>query len=125
MGDSSDNIPGVPKVGPKTAVKWINEYGSLDAVMKNADEIGGKVGENLRSSLEQLPLSRTLTTIKYDVPLPVDLHSLTPSEPDNTALAAYFTELEFKAWREELQAGSAAEEASPSVAPTRTRWPTR
>jgi len=118
MGDSVDNIPGVPKVGPKTAAKWLNQYGSLDAIMEQSDNITGKVGENLRSSLEQLPLSRTLTTIKCDVPLPVDLHSLTPSEPDNTALAAYFTELEFKAWREELQAGSAAEEASPSVAPT-------
>jgi len=118
MGDSVDNIPGVPKVGPKTAAKWLNQYGSLDAIIEQSDNITGKVGENLRSSLEQLPLSRTLTTIKCDVPLPVDLHSLTPSEPDNTALAAYFTELEFKAWREELQAGSAAEEASPSVAPT-------
>ena len=64
MGDSVDNIPGVPKCGPKTAAKWIGEYGSLDGVIANADKIKGKVGEYLRASLKQLPLSRELTTIK-------------------------------------------------------------
>ena len=63
MGDTVDNIPGVPKVGPKTAAKWLTQFGSLDEVMARADEIKGKVGENLRDSLEQLPLSRALTTI--------------------------------------------------------------
>jgi DNA polymerase-1 len=69
MGDSVDNIPGVPKCGPKTAAKWINEYGSLDGVIANADKIKGKIGEHLRASLDQLPLSRELTTIKTDVAL--------------------------------------------------------
>ena len=69
MGDKSDNIPGVPKVGPKTAVKWLNEYGSLSNIVENAEKVKGKVGENLRDSLEQLPLSQLLATIKLDVEL--------------------------------------------------------
>ena len=76
MGDSVDNIPGVPKCGPKTAAKWIGEYGDLEAVISNADAIKGKVGENLRAALDQLPLARELTTIKRDVDLelgPTDL----------------------------------------------------
>ena len=64
MGDTVDNIPGVPKVGPKTAAKWLNEFGSLESLIDRAAEIKGKVGENLRNSLEQLPLSKALTTIK-------------------------------------------------------------
>ena len=69
VGDSVDNIPGVPKCGPKTAVKWLTQYETLDNLMENADEIKGKVGENLRNTLEQLPLSKTLATIKLDVEL--------------------------------------------------------
>ena len=69
MGDSVDNIPGVEKCGPKTAAKWLQEYGSLQAVIANADKIGGKIGENLRAALPQLPLSRKLATIKTDVAL--------------------------------------------------------
>ena len=64
MGDTADNVPGVPKVGPKTAVKWLNQYGSLDAVIAHADDIKGKVGENLREFLPQLPLSRELVTLE-------------------------------------------------------------
>ncbi len=67
VGDSADNIPGVPKCGPKTAAKWLGEYDTLDAIVANADKIGGKVGENLRAALSQLPLSRQLATIKIDV----------------------------------------------------------
>jgi DNA polymerase-1 len=63
MGDTVDNIPGVPKVGPKTAAKWLQEYGSLDNIIANAEQVKGKIGENLRASLGQLPLSRELTTI--------------------------------------------------------------
>jgi DNA polymerase-1 len=80
MGDTSDNIPGIPKVGPKTAAKWINEYGSLDAVIEHADEIKGKVGESLRSHLEDLTLSRALVTIKCDVNLATSLRELTLHE---------------------------------------------
>ena len=82
MGDSSDNIPGVPKVGPKTAVKWLSEFGSLDEVVAHADAIKGKVGENLRNFLNDLPLSKELVTIKLDVELPELPEALKPSEPD-------------------------------------------
>ncbi len=114
MGDSVDNIPGVPKVGPKTAAKWLNEYGSLDAIMAQADDIKGKVGESLRNSLEQLPLSRELTTIKCDVELDVGVADLVPQEPDNEVLLRHFTELEFKSWREELESGASG--PTPTVA---------
>lgn len=102
MGDSVDNIPGVPNVGPKTAVKWLKEYGSLDGIVAHAQEIKGKVGDNLRAHLKELPLSRQLTTIRLDVPLtlkPLDLRR----EPINTdALIAKLKHLEFKSWLAEL-----------------------
>ena len=102
MGDSSDNIPGVPKVGPKTAAKWLGQYGSLQQVIENADGIKGKVGENLRASLDLLPLSYQLATIKLDVMLDFSLESLrqTPSNPD--VLLSLFKNLEFKTWVAEL-----------------------
>ena len=90
MGDKVDNIPGVPSVGPKTAAKWLNQYGSLDELMSRADEVKGKVGENLRDSLEQLPLSRTLTTIKCDVELELGMADLCAPQPDEEALLALF-----------------------------------
>ena len=108
MGDSSDNIPGVPKVGPKTAVKWLNQYGSLNDVINNADDIKGKVGENLRDFLEQLPLSRELATIKCDVELPADPQSLILNPPDNEQLKTMFAELEFRTWLSEVLSGSSA-----------------
>ncbi|TSA02283.1 MAG: DNA polymerase I, partial [Methylococcus sp.] len=84
VGDTSDNIPGVPKVGPKTAAKWLREYGSLDHLMAKAEEISGKVGESLRESLGQIPLSRELATIKCDLKLPLtpDQLSLSPVDLD-------------------------------------------
>jgi len=69
VGDTSDNVPGIEKVGPKTAVKWLVDYGNLDKIIKNSEKIPGKVGENLRNGLDQLRLSRELVTIKKDVPL--------------------------------------------------------
>ena len=110
MGDTSDNIPGVPKVGPKTAAKWLNQYGSLDKVIASADEIKGKVGENLRATLDQLPLSRTLTTIKCDVTLDVGVPDLGPPQPDNDALLALFESYQFKTWAEQLGGGAAKPE---------------
>jgi DNA polymerase-1 len=104
MGDTSDNIPGVPKVGPKTAAKWLNEYGTLEDVITNADNVKGKVGESLRDSLEQLPLSQALTTIKCDVELELSLTDLVTTEPDKDALSAQFTRFEFKGWLEEINA---------------------
>ena len=112
MGDSVDNIPGVSKVGPKTAAKWLNQYGSLDELMANADEVKGKVGENLRNSLEQLPLSRALTQIKCDVDLPLHFADLVPTEPDLTVLGRFYREFEFKSWLEEVNSADAATDAA-------------
>ncbi len=98
IGDTSDNIPGVPKVGPKTAVKWLAEYKSVDAVMANADKITGKVGENLRASLDFLPLSKQLVTIKCDVALDETPTTLNRTEPDSDALRDLFSQFEFKTW---------------------------
>lgn len=106
VGDTSDNIPGVPKVGPKTAVKWIQQYGSLDGVRENADNIGGKVGENLRANLKQLDDSQFLTTIKCDVDLHEDPESLTMEEPDREQLINLVRECELKTWLKELTAES-------------------
>ncbi|HAH79651.1 MAG TPA: DNA polymerase I, partial [Gammaproteobacteria bacterium] len=115
MGDSVDNIPGVPKVGPKTAAKWLSEYGSLDELMQRAEEIKGKIGENLRASLEQLPLSRALTQIKCDVELALSLEQLQQTEPDHDYLRTAFTRLEFKSWLEALETGASAVDAAPPV----------
>jgi DNA polymerase-1 len=94
VGDSVDNIPGVPKCGPKTAAKWIHTYGSLDGVIAHASEIKGKVGEYLRASLDRLPVSRALTTIKLDVKLDVAPTDLRPAEPDVEGLRGWYTRLE-------------------------------
>ncbi|HFD92068.1 MAG TPA: DNA polymerase I [Gammaproteobacteria bacterium] len=102
IGDTSDNIPGIPGVGPKTAAKWLREYGSLDEIMRHADEIKGKIGEKLRANLDLIPLSRQLATIKCDVPLEVSPETLRCTEPDQDALRALFQRLEFRRWLEEL-----------------------
>ncbi len=115
VGDTSDNIPGVPKVGPKTAAKWLNEYGSLDAIIAHADEIKGKVGESLRASLDTLALSRQLATIRCDVELEEDPASLRRREPDRDALREWYKKLEFNTWLRQLDEG-VAPEASPSAA---------
>ena len=106
MGDTVDNIPGVPKVGPKTATKWLGEYGSLDELIAHSGEIKGKVGENLRDSLGMLPLSRQLASIRCDVELGVAVNDLTPRQPDETTLREYFEHYEFKPWLEELGGGT-------------------
>ncbi len=98
VGDSVDNIPGVPKVGPTTAVKWLKQYGTLDNIIEHADEIGGKVGENLRAALAQLPVSRALLTVKCDVPLAVTPLDLQPRPANVEALRDIYKKLEFKAW---------------------------
>ncbi len=108
VGDTVDNVPGVPKVGPKTAVKWLREYGSLDGVVAHANEIGGKVGESLRESLDRLPLSRELVTIKCDVDLDVGPDDLERIAPDDARLRDLYAELEFKSWLAEILAGEGA-----------------
>jgi len=102
IGDSSDNIPGVPGVGPKTAVKWLNEYGSLDAIVARAADIPGKAGESLRAALANLPLSRQLATIKCDVPLGLAPRELTRQPPDEPRLRELYSRLEFKSWLAQL-----------------------
>jgi len=111
VGDSVDNIPGVPKCGPKTAVKWLTEYNSLDELMQRADEIKGKVGENLRNSLDQLPLSRKLTTIQRQLELAVGPQDLTPNEPDVEALTGLYEWLESKRLLESVAPQSAPKPA--------------
>jgi DNA polymerase-1 len=116
VGDAVDNVPGVPKVGPKTAVKWLKEYGSLDGIIAHADEIGGKVGESLRGCLDRLPLSRQLVTIKCDVALDVDPDNLERKAPDKSQLRELYADLEFKTWLAEILAGQeAAVEDKPEV----------
>ncbi|MEL6710816.1 MAG: DNA polymerase I [Pseudomonadota bacterium] len=94
MGDSVDNIPGIPKCGPKTAAKWLAEYTSLDNLIAQAAQIKGKVGENLRVNLDQLALSRQLTTIKCDVPLPHQVTELQPQPADTAGLKTLYQRLE-------------------------------
>jgi len=115
MGDTVDNIPGVDKVGPKTAAKWLDQYGSLDGVMAAADEIKGKVGENLRAALDQLPLSRELTRINCDLDLDLHVSDLQPAPPDEDALRELFRRLEFKAWLAELEGGDAQADGAPGA----------
>jgi DNA polymerase-1 len=113
MGDAVDNIPGVPKVGPKTAAKWLQEYGTLDNLIARADEIKGKIGDNLREALGQLPLSRELTTIKCDVALHYSLDELKRKEPDMAALKNQLGHLGFSSWLKTLNGDSST--PSPAV----------
>jgi DNA polymerase-1 len=110
VGDTSDGVPGVSKVGPKTAVKWLDAYGSLDAIVAHANEIGGAVGENLRKHLDFLPLGVKLVTVVCDLPLPQTVTELTPLSPDKDKLAELYARLEFKGWLRELS-GEKAEPA--------------
>jgi len=102
IGDTSDNIPGVPKVGPKTAVKWLTQYGSMNEIISHAEDIKGKVGENLRECLEQLPMSYELATIVCDVKLEQSPNELNLREPEKDQLKKIYTELELKNWLSEL-----------------------
>ncbi len=102
IGDTSDNVPGVAKVGPKTAQKWLHQYGSLDTLIEHADEIAGKVGANLRDSLDVLPLSRQLVTVKRDVKLDVDPTDLRADPADKDKLKKLYARLEFQSWLAEL-----------------------
>ncbi len=102
IGDKSDNVPGVDKVGPKTAVKWLNEYSDIQGVKENSESIGGKVGENLRSSIEMLDLAHELVKIKTDVELELGIEDLERLEPDTEKLTEIYKELEFNAWLQEV-----------------------
>ncbi len=110
MGDAVDNVPGVPKCGPKTAAKWLSEFGSLDGVIANADKVSGKIGESLRATLPQLPLSRELTRVKTDVALDLKPSDLKLGAPDNSKLREMYARYEFKAALKELDAVNTASE---------------
>ncbi|MGB0128539.1 MAG: DNA polymerase I [Rhodocyclaceae bacterium] len=118
VGDAVDNVPGVEKVGPKTAVKWLQQYGTLDDILARAEDIGGVVGQNLRKARDFLPLGRKLLTVVCDLALPVDLTDLSPGAPDKAQLAELFARLEFKTWLRELDKQGLVSEATgaPSVA---------
>lgn len=115
VGDSVDNIPGVEKVGPKTAVKWLNQYGSLNNLIAHAHEIKGVVGENLRKALDWLQVSRELLTIKCDVPLAMGWQDLVAAPLDVARLMALYEHLEFRSWLRELRQSDS--ETGPATIP--------
>lgn len=120
VGDSVDNVPGVPKVGPKTAVKWLTEYGSLDGVIEHAEEIKGKVGESLRASLDQIPLSRQLVTLKTDVSLDITPTDLVQKKADIDKLIELYSRWEFRSWLKNLETKDGAEPSTQDVEDTKT-----
>ncbi|MCB1624679.1 MAG: DNA polymerase I, partial [Pseudomonadales bacterium] len=116
VGDSSDNIPGIDKVGPKTAAKWLGQYHSLDAIIEHAADIPGKVGENLRAGLATLELARKLATIRTDVELPLSLAELNRGAPDTESLRALYTRLELRSLLKQLDGGATdASSAAPAA----------
>ncbi|RPI42185.1 MAG: DNA polymerase I, partial [Betaproteobacteria bacterium] len=123
VGDAVDNVPGVEKVGPKTAVKWLQQYGTLEGVIAHAGEIGGVVGENLRKALGWLPKARELLTVKCDVALPVKVEDLVFCPPDTVRLTELFDTLEFKALRREVAEG--ADAAAPVSVSSKPSTPIR
>jgi DNA polymerase-1 len=119
VGDTSDNIPGVPKVGAKTAAKWLNLYASADGIVEHADDIGGKVGESLREHIEQLRLSQQLATIKLDVELPLSINELQPSPADAADLKKIYTRYELRTLLRQLEEQDATT-SGPDVAAATT-----
>lgn len=118
VGDTSDNIPGVPKVGAKTAAKWLNQYGSADEIISHADEVTGKVGESLRENIDRLKLSQMLATIRLDVELPVSLDDLKPTPADSNRLREMYSRFELRTLLQQLgqdQEGELAEQISPAI----------
>jgi DNA polymerase-1 len=111
VGDSSDNIPGVPRVGAKTAAKWLNQYPNADDIIENADDIKGKVGESLRENIEQLRLSQELATIRQDLDLPGDMDEFRPGDADVDALREIYGRYELRTLLRQLDS-EAAEAAS-------------
>ncbi len=115
IGDSIDNVPGVPKVGPKTAAKWLAEHGTLDNVIANADKIGGSVGENLRASLSWLPQGRRLLTVKTDCALPLAAQDLVIRPPEADKLRELYERFEFKAWLKDSAQNEAEVPSTPAM----------
>ncbi len=103
IGDKVDNVPGVEKVGPKTAVKWLQEYGTLDGIIENADNITGKVGENLREALGWLPTAKELITIRCDIGIQDNLADLAPRPLNKTKLLELFDRFELRSWKRDVE----------------------
>jgi DNA polymerase-1 len=125
-GDAVDNVPGVAKVGPKTAAKWLAEYGTLDEVIAHAGDIGGVVGENLRAALDWLPQGRKLLTVRTDCTLPVAPTGLTLQPVDAGKLKSLLERFEFKTWLKDLEGGrndTAAQPSAPQIAPAPSAAP--
>ncbi|HET9045845.1 MAG TPA: DNA polymerase I [Casimicrobiaceae bacterium] len=120
-GDAVDNVPGVPKVGPKTAAKWLAQYDTLDNVIAHASEIGGVVGENLRGALEWLPQGRKLLTVKVDCELPVAPRDLVLTPPDTKRLRELYGRYEFKSWLRDMGDDSNAPDAAGAIAKAAAR----
>ena len=114
VGDAVDNIPGVPKVGPKTAAKWLAEHGTLDQVIANAGSIGGAVGENLRAALSWLPQGKRLLTVKTDCTLPFAPHELVIQPHDPEKLRELYERFEFRSWLKDVAQNNA--EVPPAIA---------
>ena len=115
VGDAVDNIPGVPKCGPKTAAKWLAEYGTLEGVIANADKIGGKIGESLRATVPRLPLNRQLATIRVHVPLQERYGDLAMRDRDVETLRALYSRYGFNQALKELDGAPVAEPAGASI----------
>jgi DNA polymerase I len=123
-GDAVDNVPGVPKVGPKTAARWINEYGTLDNLIAHAGEIGGVVGDNLRATVAWLPQGKRLLTVKTDCALPVAPKDLVVQSADPDMLRKLYQRFEFKGWLKDGNASvAAAPQAPAALAPVPARTP--
>jgi DNA polymerase I len=120
IGDTVDNVPGVAKCGPKTAVKWLTQYGTLDDIISHASEIGGVVGENLRAHLGFMPMGRKLVTIVCDLSLPHAVTELVASPSDDEVLRRYYSELEFKGWLREVGGAGGAASSDNAVSPALT-----
>ncbi|HEV8018207.1 MAG TPA: DNA polymerase I [Steroidobacteraceae bacterium] len=121
VGDSSDNIPGIDKVGPKTSAKLLQQYGGLDELIAHVAEVPGKVGENLRAGLTTLELSRRLATIRTDLELPLSLEELTPGAPDTARLRELYTRFELRALLRQLDGAEASPATvAPAVEPAAT-----
>jgi DNA polymerase I len=116
VGDSVDNIPGVPNCGPKTAAKWLAQYETLENLMAHADEITGKIGGNLRASLDHLPLSKQLTTIVCDMELPYTVEDCHQQPTDTTELIRLLTELGFTTWLKQLANAAEPTQQAPEIA---------
>ncbi|MDE0285737.1 MAG: DNA polymerase I [Gammaproteobacteria bacterium] len=117
IGDTSDNVPGIPKVGPKTAVKWLTEHGSLDEIVARADSFPGKVGEYLRENLDRIPLSKELVTLKTDLELPVAPERLLIADQDKVALREHYRRWGFRSWLPEVNGAARAAPETPAPVP--------